>query len=100
MTSSGSFFAHWRVRFGYPLAVAVFWLARPAPRTIIYGGLIGALGLLLRAYAAGYLHKQESLTDTGPYAHTRNPHYLGSAVQIGRAHVRTPVADVSAMPSS
>src|SRR5438309_748686 len=30
MTSSGSFFAHWRVRFGYPLAVAVFWLARTA----------------------------------------------------------------------
>ena len=80
MTSSGSFFAHWRVRFGYPLAVAVFWLARPAPRTIIYGGLIGALGLLLRAYSAGYLRKQESLTVSGPYAYTRNPLYLGSAI--------------------
>ena len=38
------------------------------------------VGLWLRAYAAGYLHKQEVLTVTGPYAYTRNPLYLGSAI--------------------
>jgi hypothetical protein len=36
--------------------------------------------LWLRGFAAGYLHKQEILTVTGPYAYTRNPLYLGSAI--------------------
>lgn len=35
-------------------------------------------GLWLRAYAAGYVKKNRELTMTGPYAHTRNPLYLGS----------------------
>jgi hypothetical protein len=42
--------------------------------------MLGAVGLWLRGFAAGYLHKQEILTVTGPYAYTRNPLYLGSAI--------------------
>jgi len=80
VSDRAAFFARWRVRLGYPLAIAVLWLARPAPCNIVIGGLVGALGLWLRAYAAGYLHKQETLTITGPYAYTRNPLYLGSAI--------------------
>jgi protein-S-isoprenylcysteine O-methyltransferase Ste14 len=80
VSSAGSFFVRWRVRLGYPLAVAVLFFARPQLLSILYGGLIGALGLALRAWAAGYLHKQEVLTVTGPYAFTRNPLYLGSAI--------------------
>jgi hypothetical protein len=38
----------------------------------------GAAGLWLRGYAAGYVKKNRELTVTGPYAHTRNPLYLGS----------------------
>lgn len=41
---------------------------------------LGLVGLLVRARAAGYLHKQELLTVTGPYAYTRNPLYFGSSV--------------------
>ncbi|HEY5068678.1 MAG TPA: isoprenylcysteine carboxylmethyltransferase family protein [Candidatus Acidoferrum sp.] len=80
MNSAGAFFVRWRVRLGYPLAIAVLFFARPSPRSILYGALVGLVGLVLRAWAAGYLHKQEVLTVTGPYAYTRNPLYLGSAV--------------------
>ena len=44
------------------------------------GAIVGAVGLAIRAYAAGYLHKQEILTTTGPYAYTRNPLYFGSSI--------------------
>ncbi|MDP9338973.1 MAG: isoprenylcysteine carboxylmethyltransferase family protein [Acidobacteriota bacterium] len=80
MSSAGAFFVRYRVRLGYPLAVAVLLFARPTPRTILYGALIGVIGVAIRAWAAGYLHKQEILTVTGPYAYTRNPLYFGSAI--------------------
>jgi protein-S-isoprenylcysteine O-methyltransferase Ste14 len=80
MNDYAAFFVRWRVRLGYPLAIAVLILARPTPQSIVIGALVGALGLGLRAYAAGYLHKKEQLTVAGPYAHTRNPLYLGSAI--------------------
>lgn len=70
----------WRVRGGYVLAVVVLWLARPTLRSILAGAAIGAVGLAIRAYAAGFLHKQEVLTVSGPYAHTRNPLYFGSSI--------------------
>jgi protein-S-isoprenylcysteine O-methyltransferase Ste14 len=79
MSGAGNFFARWRVRLGYPLAIAVLYLSQPTPRSILLGALTGVIGLWVRAYAAGYLHKQEVLTVTGPYAFTRNPLYLGSA---------------------
>jgi Phospholipid methyltransferase len=89
VTDRAGFFARWRVRLGYPLAIAILWLARPTPRDIVIGGLLGALGLTLRAVAAGYLHKQETLTITGPYAYTRNPLYFGSAILALGAGIAT-----------
>lgn len=80
MSRAAALFARWRVRLGYVLAVVILWLARPTPRSIVVGGLVGILGLWIRGYAAGYLHKQSVLTVSGPYAHTRNPLYLGSSV--------------------
>jgi protein-S-isoprenylcysteine O-methyltransferase Ste14 len=89
MSATGSFFVRWRVRLGYPLAIAVLYFSRPTPRSILLGAFVGVIGLWLRAYAAGYLHKQEVLTVTGPYAYTRNPLYLGSAILALGAGIAT-----------
>ncbi len=89
MIPPGAFFMRSRVRLGYPLAAVVLWFSRPTPRSILLGGMVGLLGLWLRGYAAGYLHKQEVLTITGPYAHTRNPLYLGSSVLALGAAIAT-----------
>jgi protein-S-isoprenylcysteine O-methyltransferase Ste14 len=80
MSSGGTFFVRWRVRLGYPLAIVVLWFARPTPCSITIGAIVGLIGLWLRAYAAGYLQKHEILSVRGPYARTRNPLYLGSAI--------------------
>jgi protein-S-isoprenylcysteine O-methyltransferase Ste14 len=92
------FFARWRVRLGYLLAVVVLWLARPTPRAILIGAVLGFVGLWIRAYAAGYLHKQEVLTVTGPYARTRNPLYFGSSFLTLGAAVATNSLWAAALP--
>jgi protein-S-isoprenylcysteine O-methyltransferase Ste14 len=84
-----AFFARWRVRLGYPLAIIVLVLAHPTPQSILYGALVGSIGLLIRALAAGHLHKQAVLTVTGPYAYTRNPLYFGSAILTFGAAIAT-----------
>jgi len=89
MSKLEDFFFRWRVRLGYPLAIAVLWFARPSPRSVFFGALIGTLGIFLRACAAGYLQKQEVLAVAGPYAYTRNPLYLGSAILALGAAVAT-----------
>jgi protein-S-isoprenylcysteine O-methyltransferase Ste14 len=89
MSAPANFFVRWRVRLGYPLALAVLWFSQPTVRSVLFGALVGALGLCLRAYAAGYLHKQEVLTVSGPYAYTRNPLYLGSAILALGAGIAT-----------
>jgi protein-S-isoprenylcysteine O-methyltransferase Ste14 len=74
------FWMRWRVRFGYPVAIIYWLLATPTSRSIAYGTVVALFGLFVRAAAAGYLRKDRELAVTGPYALTRNPLYLGSAI--------------------
>src|SRR5260370_7407766 len=90
MSGAGNFFVRWRVRLGYPLAIAVLYFSRPTPPSILLGALTGVIGLWVRAYAAGYLQKQEVLTVSGPYAYTRNPLFLASAILALRTRIPTP----------
>lgn len=80
MGGATDFWIRWRVRAGYPVGLAAFWFAKPQPKWIFCGAGIAAAGLLLRAIAAGHLRKHERLATSGPYAHTRNPLYFGSAL--------------------
>src|SRR5271154_230607 len=70
-----------RVPLGFVVAaIYVFELLRraPEPAAIWWSLLLVLPGLWLRGYAAGYVKKNSELTITGPYAHVRNPLYLGS----------------------
>ena len=72
--------SRWRVPLGFGLAVLYLLLARPAPKLLLCGAVLALAGLLFRAWAAGHLSKNQRLATGGPYAYTRNPLYLGSAV--------------------
>ena len=75
-----------RVPLGFLFAIVYFWLARPTWRLLGVGGALVILGLLVRALASGHVRKNEALATSGPYAHTRNPLYLGSlTIGIGFA---------------
>jgi protein-S-isoprenylcysteine O-methyltransferase Ste14 len=67
-----------RVPLGFAFALLYFWLARPTWRSLEFGAILIIPGLLVRALASGHVRKNEALATSGPYAHTRNPLYLGS----------------------
>jgi protein-S-isoprenylcysteine O-methyltransferase Ste14 len=69
-----------RVPLGFGFAAAYIWLARPTPLSIVIGSSVAFAGLCIRALASGHVEKNEVLATSGPYAHTRNPLYLGSII--------------------
>lgn len=75
-----------RVPLGFIVAAIFLLFARPSWRTLACSVPFVGAGLWLRGYAAGYVKKNAELTRTGPYAHTRNPLYLGSmSIALGVA---------------
>lgn len=69
-----------RVPLGFVFAGVYIWLARPTLVSIMIGSCVALAGLLIRALASGHVEKNEVLATSGPYAHTRNPLYLGSII--------------------
>jgi protein-S-isoprenylcysteine O-methyltransferase Ste14 len=67
-----------RVPLGFAFAAFFLWMARPSPLFLAASLAFVVPGLWLRGYASGYVKKNAELTVSGPYAHTRNPLYLGS----------------------
>jgi protein-S-isoprenylcysteine O-methyltransferase Ste14 len=80
MTPPANWISRWRVRVGYPVALAFLAFANPTPASYAAGTVFIAAGILIRAWASGYLYKHERLATAGPYAHTRNPLYFGSTL--------------------
>ncbi len=70
-----------RVPLGFAAALLYLWELvnhKPQPAMVAWSLLLVLPGLWLRGYASGYVKKNTELTMTGPYAHVRNPLYLGS----------------------
>jgi protein-S-isoprenylcysteine O-methyltransferase Ste14 len=74
------FVARLRVASGFGLVLAFAWLAQPDFRSLFCGFPVSVAGLLLRAWATGYLEKNIRLAEGGPYAYVRNPLYLGTLI--------------------
>ena len=68
-----------RVPFGFLLVAVFIWLSSPTAFSLAIGLPVAILGLAVRTWAAGHLEKNTTLTESGPYAHVRNPLYLGTA---------------------
>ncbi len=70
--------ARLRVPSGFLLVAAFAWYANPTALTAALGLSVSLAGMWLRAWAAGHLAKNKQLAQSGPYAWTRNPLYLGT----------------------
>ena len=67
-----------RIPLGFLFGIAYIIFAKPTPGSLALGGGVALIGVLMRAWASGHIVKNDRLATSGPYAHTRNPLYLGS----------------------
>ena len=72
------FAARTRVPAGFAVLAAFLWFAQPTRESLVAGGAVALAGLAIRAWAAGHLEKNQRLATSGPYAHVRNPLYVGT----------------------
>ncbi len=69
-----------RVPCGFLLLITFAVFSRPTKTSLVIGLALSILGLLLRAWAAGHLAKNQNLAVSGPYAYLRNPLYVGTLI--------------------
>src|SRR5579872_4844510 len=72
--------ARLRVPAGFVLVAAFGIFSKPTGHSLEIGLPVAMAGILLRAWAAGHLRKNQRLATGGPYAHTRNPLYIGTLI--------------------
>lgn len=72
-----------RVPAGFLLVAVFLWRSAPTITSLAFGLPIAAAGVALRAWAAGHLEKNRELAQSGPYAHVRNPLYIGTLTVAG-----------------
>ncbi len=72
--------SRFRVPAGYAVGALVLLLSHPTPRSLLLGLPLAALGEAVRIWASGHIEKTQRLATGGPYAHSRNPLYVGSVL--------------------
>ena len=70
--------SRYRVSCGWLVGGLVLLLSHPTAGALLLGAPLVAAGELVRLWASGHIEKTQSLATGGPYAHTRNPLYVGS----------------------
>ncbi len=75
---AGTTFRTQRLKVAWLVVVPFLYLARPSPGSLVAGALFSIAGLLLRAVAAGSIHKDRELAKRGVYSRLRHPLYVGS----------------------
>lgn len=68
----------WRLIVVYALMALLFVVSAPTPWSLAVGIPLIVAGEALRIWACGHLVKNRRLTTTGPYAHVKNPLYVGT----------------------
>ena len=66
-----------RLALVYLFVALLIALSRPTPLLFVLGTLLVVAGESFRIWASGHLIKSLELIDSGPYAFTQNPLYLG-----------------------
>jgi protein-S-isoprenylcysteine O-methyltransferase Ste14 len=72
--------SRFRVPLGYLVGALVLALSQPTHYSLVGGAVLAILGEAIRLWASGHIDKTRALATGGPYAHTRNPLYVGSVV--------------------
>lgn len=67
-----------RIFLSGAIGVLLIYLSRPTLFSLGAGLPLVLLGEAIRTWSSGYIRKNKALATEGPYAHTRNPLYLGS----------------------
>jgi protein-S-isoprenylcysteine O-methyltransferase Ste14 len=76
-SSRSKLLGHVRLGFVYLFVALLVAFSRPTPLLFFLGTILVVAGEVLRIWASGHLVKSVELIDSGPYAFTQNPLYLG-----------------------
>jgi len=72
MRRGGTWIQRWRVPLGFLCAAVFLLLAKPTRTALVIGACVSLIGLAIRAWAAGYIRKNDELAVFGPTEWWRN----------------------------